>query len=396
MAGRSATQSCASPLNRAASSLELQAYLKPVNISLPRKRSILLFATASNKQTPPKYKTDMAVKAGLRMPAEGSRHRRTLTAWPDRSSQSDNNDLQGAERDVASISNAIVQFEPVTLLCRPGNVARAKKQLSPSVHIQEMEVDELWIRDTGPVYVKDAANKSVGIDFNFNCWGNKYQGKVDSNVARSILELDATERVQAPVVTEGGAIEVDGDGTLLMTESSVINDNRNPGATKQDLEQHFKALLGVQKVIWLKGLKGYDITDSHIDAAARFVSPGRILLTRPPKSAKPVFIDSYEDDKRVFATAQDAKGRSIEVIELEEADPAKFDGEEFETCLSYLNYLLVNGGLIMPQFGDEVADERAFKLMQKLFPERKVVQVRLTTLRRLGGGIHCATQQEPE
>lgn len=330
------------------------------------------------------------------MPAEWSRHRRTLTAWPDQSSQKDAEILQGAERDVAAISNAIVEFEPVTLLCRSRNIPRTKALLAPSVAIQEMEVDELWLRDTGPVYVKNSDDKLLGVDFNFNYWGAKYAGTIDQSVAKSLLDHDATERVQAQLVTEGGAIEVDGDGTLLMTESSIINDNRNPEASKEQLEENLKMLLGVQKVIWLKGLKGYDITDAHVDATARFVSPGRVILNRPAKSANKVFIDGWENDKRILAMEKDAKGRSLEVIELEEADPTQFDGDEYEKCLSYLNYLLVNGGLIMPEFGDKVADERAFNLLQQLFPDRKVVQVRLNALRKLGGGIHCATQQQPE
>ncbi len=338
----------------------------------------------------------MVAKPGLHMPAEWSRHRRTLTAWPDQSSQKDAEILEGAERDVAAIANAITEFEPVTMLCRPGNVARAQKLLLPSIEIQEMEVDELWLRDTGPVFVKNAEGKVLGVDFNFNYWGAKYAGTVDPTVARSVLSHDGTERVQAPLVAEGGGIEVDGEGTLLMTESSVINDNRNPGQTKEQLEEHLKILLGVQKIIWLKGLRGYDITDAHVDATARFASPGRVILNRPAKAAKQAFIDAWEDDKRVLAREKDAKGRSLEVIELEEADPTPFDGDEYETCLSYLNYLVVNGGLIMPEFGDKVADERAFALLRQLFPDRKVVQVRLNSLRRLGGGIHCATQQQPE
>lgn len=338
----------------------------------------------------------MAIKSSLRMPAEWAPHKRTFTAWPDQDSQKTSEDLQGAEKDVAAISNAIVEFEPVTLLCRSRNVERAKKLVSSSVTIQEMEIDELWIRDSGPVFVKDAGGKLVGVDFNFNYWGNKYPGTVDSKAARLILEHESTERVQAPLVAEGGGIEVDGEGTFIATESSIINDNRNPGATKELLEEQLKTLLGLQKVIWLKGLRGYDITDSHIDASARFIAPGRILLTRPPKNADKVFLDAYEEDKKVLAAETDAKGRKIEVVELEEADPTLFDGDQYETCLSYLNYLHVNGGVIIPEFGDKIADHRALELLQEVFPEKKVVQVRLNMLRKLGGGIHCATQQQPE
>lgn len=337
----------------------------------------------------------MASTIDLFMPGEGTRHSRTLTAWPDQDSQKNKRDLEGAEQDVAAIANAVVEFEPVTLLCRSRNLPQAKRLISPLVNIQEMDIDELWIRDSGPIYVKNAQGELVGLDVNFNYWGTKYQGTIDSTVARVILANDGVERVQAPFVTEGGAIEVDGEGTLLLTESSIVNDNRNPGKTKQQLEQQLKAALGVQKVIWLKGLKNQDITDGHIDGLARFVSPGKVLLSKPHTDAENILIQVYENAKSILEKETDAKGRKIEVLELGEADPALFDGEAYETTLTYLNYLLVNGGVIIPEFGDESADTAAVKMFEELFPDRKVASVRLTTLRRLGGGIHCATQQQP-
>lgn len=337
----------------------------------------------------------MPIGIDLCMPGEGAPHSRVLTAWPDQASQKNELDLDGAELDVAAIANAIVRFEPVTLFCRPRNVARAKALVSPLVDIQEMKIDELWIRDTGPIYVKNREGKLVGLDVNFNYWGAKYKGTVDSTVARAILANDGIERVQAPFVTEGGAIEVDGEGTLLITESSIVNDNRNPGATKQELEQQLKAALGIQKVIWLRGIKGKKITDCHIDGTARFVSPGKALLTRPPTGAEKVIIQAYEDAKQVLHAETDARGRKIEVLELAEADPALFGGDAYQRTLTYLNYLLVNGGVIIPEFGDDSADAAAVKMFKGLFPDRLIVPVRLNTLRRLGGGIHCATQQQP-
>lgn len=337
----------------------------------------------------------MAIGINLCMPGEGAPHSRVLTAWPDKVSQKNKRDLNGAELDVAAIANAIVRFEPVTLFCCPKNAAKAKAFVSPLVDIQEMEIDELWIRDTGPIYVKNHEGKCIGLDVNFNYWGAKYKGTIDSTVARAILAKDGIERVQAPFVTEGGAIEVDGEGTLLITESSIVNDNRNPGMTKQELEQQLKAALGVQKVIWLRGKKGLDITDGHIDGTARFVSPGKVLLTRPSANAEKVTVQAYEEAKQVLGAETDARGRKIEVLELREADPALFDGDPYETTLTYLNYLLVNGGVIIPEFGDYYADAAAVKMFKEVFPDRLVVPVRLNMLRRLGGGIHCATQQQP-
>lgn len=337
------------------------------------------------------------------MPAESFPHQRTLTAWPDRASQANNKDLEGAEKDIAAISNAIVQFEPVTLLCKAQNVARAKKLVSAKVEILELDIDELWIRDTGPVYVKNSQGKLVGLDLNFNYWGKKYQGTVDSAVAASVLDTQGVERFQAPFVSEGGAIEVDGDGTMLVTASSVVNENRNPGQTKEDLARHFHRMLGVENVIWLNGIKDRDITDWHIDAMARFIAPGQVLLSRPPStfsssSSDRIVLDCFEEAKAVLAAAKDARGRAIQVLELDEADAdlSLFDGEDrYGLVLSYLNYLLVNGGVIIPAFGDTSADHNALNTFRKLFPNRQVEQVHLSTIRRLGGGIHCATQQVP-
>lgn len=316
--------------------------------------------------------------------------------WPDISSQDTPTLLHSAEMDIAAIANAIVDFEPVTVYCSPTNVHRANALVSPSVTIKPLPLTELWMRDTGPVFVQSANGSLVGLDMNFNYWGHKYRGP-DGTVAEAILDKSGIERVRAPFVAEGGAIEVDGEGTLLLTESSVLNDNRNPGKTKKELEGYFSTFLGVEKVIWVRGAKGKDITDWHIDAMARFVTPGRVLLSRPPRSSPAWVIDVYEQAKFVLESEVDAKGRQLEVLTLEEADPSLVDdGNTDEMVLSYLNYLVVNGGLIIPSFGDDEADKRAFGLFEQLFPERKVVSVRLNALRNIGGGIHCATQQQPK
>lgn len=331
------------------------------------------------------------------MPSEALTHQRTLMGWPDTSSQSTLELLRGAEADVAAIANAISTFEPVTLYCSAPNLERARSLVSDAVDVQvTTTLTELWMRDTGPVFVKDATTGALsGLDMNFNYWGSKYEGP-DAVVAGSILEISGIRRVQAPFTAEGGAIEVDGDGTMLLTESSVINDNRNPGKSKKQLEAEFSAFLGVDKVLWVQGVKGKDITDWHIDAMARFVAPGRVLLSRPPNnSLEPYMLDIYHQAKATLEANTDAKGRKIEVLDLQEADPTLFDGDPYQMVLSYLNYLLVNGGVIIPSFGDDKADKTAFELFEQLFPDRKVVAVRLTTLRKLGGGIHCATQQQP-
>lgn len=339
----------------------------------------------------------MSLSCGLSIPYEALPHSRTLTAWPDISSQESVKMLRGAELDVAAIANAIVEFEPVTLYCKPSSMSKASSMVSSKVDIQPLNVTELWMRDTGPVFARnDATGSLVGIDFNFNYWGKKYKGK-DGSVAADILKQLDVPRVKAPFVAEGGAIEVDGEGTLLLTESSVLNSNRNPGVSKAQMEGFFAQTLGVSKVLWVKGAKGKDITDWHIDAMARFVEPGKVLLSKPPAGSVKFVIDVYNQAKQVLDESTDAKGRKLQVLTLDEADPALFDdADPYSTVLSYLNYLVVNGGVIIPSFGDDKADKRAKELFQQLFPDRRVVDVRLNELRKLGGGIHCATQQVPK
>lgn len=334
------------------------------------------------------------------MPAEDAPHARTLMAWPSLYSVDDKPDaLHGSRKEVAAIANAISQFEPVTLYAPKKEVCNARDAVNGNVTVTPLDVDNLWMRDTGPVYVVSSEGELAGAEFNFNDWGDKdYPDRsVDWSTAHRILKKDRTHEIETDIVVEGGALEIDGDGTLMATESSIINDNRNPGLCKEDIEKTLAETLGIQKFIWFNGVKGQDITDDHIDGLARFVAPGVVLLSRPAAGTSGIWLDAYEEAKRVLQSSRDARGRDFDIHEIQEAADVDFpeqDGED-PPALNYVNYLVVNGGVIIPKFGDQKADHDAKTIIEELFPDRRVVQVDLHWIALTGGGIHCSTQQVP-
>ncbi|CVL01645.1 related to peptidylarginine deiminase and related enzymes [Fusarium proliferatum] len=352
------------------------------------------------------------------MPPEWQKHSQTLTAWPSGASIVEEKILRQARAEVSALSNAISRFEPVTMFARPEDVHEASETVSDNVTVRPLAVSELWIRDTGPVFVHGTQNGcSTGLKLNFNYWGAKIPSTGDEAVAANIQIPEASvidhkdkkdgsapkgniiPIIDSGFTSEGGAIEVDGDGTLLVTESSIINENRNPGKSKEELEELFEKYFGTDKVIWLTGIKDYDITDFHIDAFARFIKPGQVLLSRPSERADPRVIQAYKEAKETLRNATDHRGRQLEVFEVEEPHPSDLPGENWDhfdvTVASYVNYYLPNGGLIMPRFGIGKLDNDAYALFRQHFPDRVIVQVDLNILPKLGGGIHCATQQVP-
>jgi len=241
----------------------------------------------------------------------------------------------------------------------------------------------------------------VGVNFWFNGWGNKQIHGNDSKVAESLLAHYELPCMDSGVVGEGGAFETDGKGTLLVTESSVVNDNRNKGVSKDELEKRLKASMGITKVIWFPGVKGKDITDAHVDCLARFASEGVVVLNRPYKGANDstdVWTKSSDEAKAILEKSTDASGKPFKIVELHEPHPDKisYTGKNSDTFLSsYVNYLVTNGGVVMPKFGDAEADLEAKTILEGLYPGREVVAVEINTLASGGGGIHCSTHDLP-
>lgn len=331
------------------------------------------------------------------MPAERSPHACTLMAFPSIASAEDQLHLERLQSEVTSLANIISRFEPVQLYARTELVNSARERVGPTVTVKSATVDQLWIRDSGPTFVQDAVTgRLAAVDWNFSYWGGKLPPTGDQGLAGDISAQNNATAIHTALVAEGGALECDGDGTFLGAESCLLNDNRNPGVTKADIEAELHRLLGVSGFVWVKGLKGYEGTDYHVDALVRFAMPGVVILSKPAANAPKATVAVYEQAHHALTSSTDARGRRLKVYDCEEPnlDILRRPGDE-DVVASYANYYFVNGGVIMPKFGDDRADERAVELFQELFPTRQVVQVSLNALPRTGGGIHCATQQVP-
>ncbi|KAF9274927.1 hypothetical protein BGZ88_002695 [Linnemannia elongata] len=347
----------------------------------------------------------------VQIPPEWDLHQSTFMSWPTGWGVLNNK----VQSDIARVAKTISQFEPVQMLTPLSQVNQAKAMLgSDQIVIVPMPVDDLWARDTLPLFLSDD-KKLVGVKYNFNGWGGKQYHKNDGRVASSVLDYLNLTGYRSELVLEGGSIETDGEGTLLMTESSIVNKNRNPGMSRDEIDQVFKDELGVSKIIWVKGVKDHDITDSHIDSLARFVAPGVVMVSRPfpaPADDKEsqVWIGQYNQAMSVLKQATDAKGRRLKIIELPEPNPEKvrqLPASDIKLCkkigldckngglTSYVNFYIANGGIAMPEFGDKEADKNAHDIVQKAFPNRKVVSINIDYVAVGGGGIHCATHEVP-
>ncbi|MFF9147921.1 agmatine deiminase family protein [Streptomyces sp. NPDC014861] len=338
----------------------------------------------------------------LRMPAETDRHVRTFMAWPALSSiWSDT--LDGVRSDIAKVADTISRYEPVTVLARSSQAADARHRCGAGAYygidILEIPNDDLWIRDFGPTFVV-APGAVAGVDTHFNGWGKAGTSYAqpyanDALAAEALLAQYGVPRVRAGFVGEGGSLETDGQGTLLATVSSLVNANRNPGMTQDQVEREMKAALGVTKVIWVPGLAGQDITDCHIDCLARFAAPGHVILDRPGPRTDPRWVAVHEETKRILASATDAQGRPLAVTELTGPDRHKIrrGGDGFLS--SYTNYYTVNDAVLVPHFGDADADAAACSVLAAAYPGRNIVRLNIDNIASGGGGIHCATQSQP-
>ncbi|MFF3026587.1 agmatine deiminase family protein [Microbacterium sp. NPDC057944] len=328
-----------------------------------------------------------------RMPAEWESHELTVMSWPTALIWGE--DLAWVRDDIAGLARAIAEFEPVVMLASPGDVAGAARKCGRAVEVRELPVDDLWARDTVPVFV-EGPEGVVGVDFGFNGWGGKQEHPHDGAVARELLRDFGIPRVASDVVAEGGSFETDGRGTLLITESSIVNDNRNPGRSRDDIEARLRDLLGMRTVVWFDGVYGEDITDAHVDSLVRFTAPGVVLLDVPgPGAPDDVWSRSTAQARSVLAEQTDADGRRFDVVELPQPDFAEIRGGGDDFLASYVNFLIGNGAVYVPEFGDRRADDRAQGILREQFPGREVVPVAIDTVASGGGGIHCATHDLP-
>jgi len=329
---------------------------------------------------------------GFRMPAEWQRHARCLMAWPCRQDLWAGR-MEDARRAYARVARSLVAFEPVTMIANPADVAAASLACGRGVEVLPMNIDDSWMRDTGPTYVVDGNGGIAGCNWRFNAWGNKYEPyDNDARLAETLLVHQDIRRFDAPFVLEGGAIHTDGEGTLLTTESVLLNPNRNPGMSREEAEGHLRDWLGIETVIWLPTGFHEDETDGHIDNIACFARPGLVLAASCPDREDANY-EIFSANIEILNSSTDARGRALEVVTVDQPACMEADGKRLAS--SYVNFYIANGAIIMPAFEDR-RDTAAYRTVAQAFPDRKVVQVPAADIVRGGGGIHCITQQQPE
>ncbi len=327
---------------------------------------------------------------GFYMPAEWEDHSCTWMAWPCRDGLWP--DYQATAQAYADVANTIAAFEPVHMLVPPSKESAARTLLSDAVKLFPTAIDDSWARDSGPNFLLNSAGELAGSDWVFNAWGGKYQPyDQDALMASRILEYAGARRFESSLVAEGGGITVDGEGTVITTDSCFPNANRNPGWNKQDIEAELYRTLGTEKVIWLPGDADETETDGHVDGAAAFIRPGVVLVEVNPDPYDPHY-SVCQDNLRAMQGQTDAKGRKIRIELINEASykPGEWNGG----CASYVNSYICNGAVIVPGYDFE-RDEEAVSTYQRLFPDREVVQVQINPIAIGGGGVHCITQQQP-
>ncbi len=350
---------------------------------------------------------------GFRMPGEFEPHSGCWMAWPERS---DNWRLgaKPAQDAYAAVATAIAASEPVTMAVSDAQFENCRALLPPGVRVVEVSTDDAWLRDTGPTFVVDGKGRRRGVDWRFNAWGGTEGGLYfpwdrDDRVAAKVLEIEGADRYRAPIVLEGGAIHVDGEGTVLTTEECLLNPNRNPELSREQIERVLLDHLGAEKAIWLGAGVFEDETDGHVDNLACFARPGTVLLAWTDDEDDPQHQISRDARERLEA-ATDARGRSLDVVLLPSPGPLAISAEEAEgvdaaegtiprragdrLAASYANFYLGNSRIVYPLL-DSRRDEEAAAILQRVFPEREVIGVPAREILLGGGNVHCITQQVP-
>ena len=351
---------------------------------------------------------------GFAMPAEWARQSRCWMMWPSRA-DTWRAGAAPARAAFAQVANAIAEFEPVVMGVAAAECERARKLLGSAVELQVIDSNDAWMRDIGPTFVRNGDGEVRAVDWVFNAWGGLDGGlyqpwDADDAVAARVADIAGVPRYRAPLVLEGGAIHVDGEGSCLTTEQCLLNRNRNPQLGRAEIEQHLRDYLGIDTVLWLGQGVHQDETDGHVDNLACFLRPGVVALSWCEDDSDPQHAISRDAFNRL-QRLRDARGRALEVVKLpqprhmprmrsdEAAGLTPQAGSHSRLAgarlaASYVNFLLVNGGLVLPSF-DDAHDARAAAVLAEQFPERVIRQLPGREILLGGGCVHCITQQQP-
>lgn len=364
------------------------------------------------------FESESTPKAdGYRMPGEFEPQAGVWMLWPHRP---DNwrDGAKPAQKTFAKVAKAIAEFEPVTVCVKPCDYINARTVLGDfdNVRVIEVESDDAWIRDCGPTFVVNDEGNVRAVHWHFNAWGGLVDGLYwpwdqDELVGVKVADLAGVDRYRPEdFVCEGGSIHVDGEGTVITTEMCLLSEGRNPQYSKEEIEAYLRDYLGVEKVIWIVDGIDPEETNGHIDDVACYIAPGEVACIWTDDTSNPFYAEAQAAYK-TLSEAVDAKGRKLKVHKLcTTATPVVMTQDQIDSldkiegsiqrsvedaCIaSYMNFLIVNGGVVVPQYRDE-NDALALKQIQAMFPDRKVVGVDTVEVVYGGGNIHCITQQEP-
>jgi agmatine deiminase len=328
-----------------------------------------------------------------RWPAEWEQHTRTWMAWPSSGyalgdSEADIAEARGAW---ASVANAIVKHEPVTMIVDPSAADVAREWLDDRVAIVEAKLDDAWMRDIGPTFVRAPEGTLLGVNWIFNGWGDQSWAEWtnDAEIGRAVLASADVPVISSTLTNEGGGIHTNGDGTVLVTETVQLDPGRNPGWTREQVERELFDTLGATRFVWLpRGLtRDYDEfgTRGHVDIVAAFCNPTTVLYHDQRNPEHPDFAVSEE-----VRTILEAEGFELIAVPA----PETLRDDEGFVDYSYINHYVCNGAVILCGF-DDPNDEVAKGILEKAYPGRTVELVDARALFARGGGIHCITQQQP-
>lgn len=335
---------------------------------------------------------------GLRLPAEWEPHAATWIAWPHRRATF-LGDFAVIPEFFGRFIRLLAQWEPVKVIATGAALADARQRLDGVANVECIDIptNDSWLRDTGPVFLvprepRRGSSSPAAICWEWNAWGGKYPPwDLDAKVSRAIAGRLGVNVATPGVVLEGGAIETDGEGTLLVNHRCVVDPRRNAGMTRGQLEEVLRHQLSVDRVIWLGGELAGDDTDGHIDQLARFVAPGCIVAARQPDRLDANHVSLAENLEQLSA-AVDARGRRLEVIPIDIPPRFAFAGTQLPA--SHLNFYVANGAVMVPVFGART-DETAVRTLAACFPGRRIVPVDCQELIRGRGALHCITRDQP-
>ena len=353
---------------------------------------------------------------GFRMPAEWEAQQQIWMLWPERP---DNWRLGGkpAQAAFCQVALAIAKHQQVSIGVSAEQYANAQARLQhANIRVLEISSDDAWVRDTGPTFVINDQGQTRGIDWSFNAWGGLHSGLYwpwlrDDQVASKVLAIEHFPRYRTDdFVLEGGAIHVDGEGTLLTTAECLLNQNRNPHLSQNEIEQYLCDYLNVSTIIWLPEGLYNDETDGHIDNFCCFARPGEVILAWTDDTSDPNYA-RCRTALKILTSTQDAQGRNLIVHKIPLPSPIYATTEEcagvdiatgsqprtpdIRLAGSYINFLIINCAIIAPSFNDPM-DAMAKQMLQAIFPEREIVMVPGREILLGGGNIHCITQQQPK